>query len=179
MALSLDGYAATSSGGLDWIFPNMDAEIEGWIVDSLRESDTQLLGRINYEEQARYWPAAEDARAPLINNATKIVFSSTLANVGWHNCRLADVDVAEQISQLKRQPGKDILVPGGVRFAQHVVRRGLVDEYRLIVYPVALGQGLPLFTEPRALELLRSRTFGTGAVALTYAPTGPASAAAR
>jgi dihydrofolate reductase len=170
MATSLDGFIATVDGELDWIFPNMDAEVRRWIIDSVGQTDTQLLGRVNYAQQAEYWPTSDEEIAALINAATKIVFSSTLTTLEWGNSRLAERDVADEIAELKSLPGKDILVPGGASFAQYVSGRGLVDEYRLIVYPVALGKGLPLFTHPRTLRLLASVTFGTGAVALTYEP---------
>lgn len=170
MAVSLDGFVATTDGGLDWIFRHMDAEIRQWIVGSVSQTDTQLLGRVNYQEQAKYWPESSEDLAPLVNSAAKIVFSATLTDLTWSNSRLATLDVAGEIAQLKAMPGKDILVPGGVRFAQYVSSRGLADEYRLIVYPVALGSGLPLFTRPRTLRLLASAAFRAGAVALTYVP---------
>lgn len=175
MAVSLDGFVATVDGGLDWVFPHMDADIRRWIVGSVGQTDTQLLGRVNYVEQAMYWPGSDEELAPLINSAAKIVFSATLTDLAqtgqaWENSRLATLGVGAEVARLKSQPGKDILVPGGARFARDVVRQGLVDEYRLIVYPVALGHGLALFDRPCVLRCLASTLFATGAVALTYAP---------
>ena len=169
MSVSLDGYVAGPNGELDWLFPNLDAEAMEWTVNSLQEMDTHILGRANYEEQAQYWPTATDALAPLINGATKVVFSSTLETVEWENSRIATRGLAEEIADLKQQPGKNIVVPGGASFAQSVSRLGLVDEYRLIMHPVVLGAGLPLFTDGLSLKLLRSHPFATGAIALTYA----------
>jgi dihydrofolate reductase len=168
MAVSLDGYVATSGGALDWIFPNIDAELQAWIVASMRTTDTQILGRVNYQEQAQFWPTADDELAPLINDAEKVVFSSTLTSVEWKNSRLAKADVAHEVDALRQQAGGDILVPGGARFAQHVSRLQLVDEYRLVVHPAVLGEGMPLFTDPIDLKLLDCVTFATGAIALTY-----------
>jgi dihydrofolate reductase len=170
MAVSLDGFVATTDGGLDWIFPHMDAEIRSWIIGSVGQTDTQLLGRVNYLEQAAYWPESTEDLAPLVNSAAKVVFSATLTDLPWSNSRLATLDVAGEIAQLKAVPGQDILVPGGARFAQFVSSHGLADEYRLVVYPVALGSGLPLFTRPRTLRLVACKPFRTGAVALTYVP---------
>ncbi|MER5426523.1 dihydrofolate reductase family protein [Streptosporangium roseum] len=168
MHVSLDGFVGRSDGDLQWIFPDMDDDLTEWTIDSLRRMDTHVLGRVNYEEQSGHWPYSTDRLAPLINNATKIVFSGTLEKVEWNNSRLATGDVTEEIAQLKQRPGTDIFVPGGARFAQSVSRLGLVDEYRLIVHPLVLGSGLPLFTDPIDLKLLSSREFSTGAVALTY-----------
>ena len=170
MATSVDGFVSAEDGAIDWIFPHMDAEVEQWIIDYVGEADTQLIGRVNFQEQEQYWPTAPDAQAPLINNAEKIVFSSTLTRVSWGNSRLAEHDVVTEVERLRSSPGRDILVPGGASFARHVVELGLVDLYRLTVYPVALGAGIPLFTKPAPLRLMAARTFATGAVALTYQP---------
>lgn len=170
MAVSVDGFVATEDGGIDWIFPHLDEEVERRIIDYVSETDVQLIGRVNFQEQARYWPTAPDAQAPLINRAEKVVFSSTLKEARWSNARIAEHDVVTEIDRLKGLPGRDILVPGGARFARHVAEQGLVDLYRLMVYPVALGSGIPLFTSRVPLRLVESRTFATGAVSLVYRP---------
>jgi len=105
-----------------------------------------------------------------MNRATKIVFSRTLKKVDWENCRLAAGDPAEEIAELKRQPGAAIAVAGGARFAQSLSEQGLIDEYDLTVHPVVLGAGIPLFTDPINLKLLSTRAFDTGAVVLNYEP---------
>jgi len=168
MAVSLDGFVATSDGGLDWIFPRIDGDMQAWILDSVARTDTQLIGRVNYQEQEQFWPNADGELAAHINAAEKIVFSSTLKSVDWKNARLAAGSLRSEIAALRRVEGRDILVPGGARLAQAVSRQGLVDEYRLIVHPTVLGAGLPLFTDPAELELQDCRTFRTGALALTY-----------
>lgn len=170
MAMSLDGHVATADGGLDWIFPNIDDRLQGWINDTMAATDAQLIGRANYEEQAAFWPTADGPLAPLINSAEKVVFSRTLTSVDWKNTRLAEGDAEQEIAALRARPGKDILVPGGARFAQHVSALGLVEVYKLIVHPVVLGGGLPLFASPVDLRLEDAVTFDTGAVALTYTP---------
>jgi dihydrofolate reductase len=170
MVVSLDGYVAGPNGDLSWVFPGLDDDVRRWIVDSLSGIDTQLLGRVAYSEQEGYWPTATEELAPLMNESTKIVFASTLDKLGWSNSRLAEGSPAEEIARLKQEPGKDIYVPGGASFAQSLSAQGLIDEYRLIVNPVVLGGGLPLFTEPVNLKLLDSRAFGTGAVVLVYEP---------
>jgi dihydrofolate reductase len=171
MAVSLDGYVGRPDGDVSWIFPNVDSAVLGWVSDAIRRTDTQLLGRVSYQEQAQHWPTATDDLAPLINGAQKIVFSSTLDTVDeWQNSRLAKADPAEEIADLKRSAGKDIFVPGGARFVQSLSRQGLIDEYRIAVHPVVLGAGLPLFTDEVKLTLVSSRAFDTGVLGLVYRP---------
>jgi len=170
MSVSVDGFVARPGGDLSWLAGQVDDEVMAWTIDVVRQTDTQLLGRVAYEEQAQYWPTSTDELAPLINDAEKIVFSSTLDQVEWRNARLAKGDPAEEIAQLKDQPGADILVPGGARFAQSLSGLGLIDEYRLRVHPIALGRGLPLFADESALALVSAKTFSSGVVGLTYRP---------
>ena len=173
MATSVDGFVSTEDGAIDWIFPHIDDEVEQSIVDYVGETDTHLIGRVNFLEQEGYWPTAPDVQAPLLNKVEKVVFSSTLKEVSWANSRIAEHDVATEIDRLRRRPGRDILVSGGARFAGSVVEQGLVDLFRLMVYPVALGAGIPLFTTHVPLRLVASRTFGTGAASLIYRPDRP------
>jgi dihydrofolate reductase len=140
MQVSLDGYVATVDGGLDWAFGNFDAELGASAMEALSQLDTALLGRANYEEQAAAWPNREGPMADIMNNLNKIVFSRTLEQVEWVNSRLATGTPAEEIARLKQQPGKEIGVAGGARFAQSLSKERLVDEYRLTIHPVALGR---------------------------------------
>jgi dihydrofolate reductase len=168
VAVSLDGYLATESGELDWIFPNVDQELDRWILDSMRRTDTQLLGRVNFEEQAAFWPTADGDLAEHINEVEKVVFSATLTETTWNNSRIARGSVHDELAELRARDGREILVPGGARFLQYMSAQGLIDEYRLMVHPVVLGRGLPLFADPVSLALAGSRAFGTGVLALTY-----------
>jgi dihydrofolate reductase len=173
MQVSLDGFVADSTGDLSWMWRAFDKALKDSIVTALGAFDTYLMGRVNYVGQAAQWPTSTDEIASLMNAATKVVFSRTLDRVDWANARLATHDVAEEIAMLRRQPGKDIAVSGGARFAQHVSRLGLIDEYDLIVHPVALGAGLPLFGDgghPLPLDLIESERFDTGVVRMRYRP---------
>ena len=170
MNVSLDGYVADSNDQVDWMFASVDDELMNFILDSLREVDTMLMGRVNYEEQAAHWPTSTEAIAPVVNGHEKIVFSTTLDTVDWQNTRLATHDPATEIARLKEQPGRTIGVSGGARFAQSLAAQGLIDEYRLYVHPIVLGSGTPLFTDRLPLRLLHTRTFLQGAVHLVYAP---------
>jgi dihydrofolate reductase len=168
MNVSLDGYVATVDGGLDWAFANFDADLGASAVEALTQLDTGLFGRANYEEQAAAWPNREGPMADIMNAMNKIVFSKTLKNTEWVNSRLATGSAAEEIAQLKQQPGKDIGVAGGARFAQSLSQEGLIDEYRLTMHPVVLGSGLPLFVAPLKLKLVNSRPLSSGVIILTY-----------
>jgi dihydrofolate reductase len=168
MNMSLDGYVATADGGLDWAFANFDAELMASAVEALSQLDTGLVGRVNYLEQAAAWPNREGPLADIMNNLNKIVFSKTLEKVEWANSRLATGSPAEEIARLKQQPGKDIGVAGGARFAQSLSQEGLIDEYRLTIHPVVLGSGMPLFVAPLTLKHVSSRPLASGVVIATY-----------
>lgn len=170
MNMTLDGYVARPNGELDWMFPNIDSERTESISEGLSEIDVFLMGRVTYEGMAAHWPTADGPIAPLMNRATKIVFSRTLQKVDWANSRLATRGPAEEIKELKKQPGTAIAVAGGARFVQSLAQQGLIDEYNLTVHPVVLGTGLPLFTDPVNLKLLSTRAFGAGTVVLNYEP---------
>jgi dihydrofolate reductase len=108
-----------------------------------------------------------------MNDIPKVVFSRTLERAEWAESRIARGDLAEEIAELKRRPGKDMIALGGAQFAQSLTRSELVDEYRLILQPVALGDGLPLFKglpAPLRLELVDAQTYGTGAALHVYRP---------
>lgn len=171
MQTSLDGYVATVDGKLDWAFAHFDAELGAAAMEALSQLDTILLGSVNYTEQAAAWPHQQGPMADIMNNLNKIVFSSTLDHVDWANARLATGSPAEEIAQLKQQPGKDIGVAGGARLAQSLSREGLIDVYRLTVHPVVLGSGKPLFADlarPLNLKLVDEKRLTSGVLVLTY-----------
>jgi dihydrofolate reductase len=130
------------------------------------------MGRVTYEEMAAHWPFNGPAEyADLMNNIPKVVFSATLRKAEWKESRIARGDLAEEIARLKNEPGKDIMVHGGASFVQALSRRGLIDEYRLVIRPVAMGSGMPLFkdlTEPLYLSLVESKGFADGTVIQVY-----------
>lgn len=170
MSVSLDGFVATNDGNLDWVFANVDDELNLSTIEVLSALDTVLMGRVTYEGQAATWPNAEGPFADIMNGLNKVVFSSTLEEVEWANSRLATATPAEEIAQLKGQPGKGIGVAGGAKFVQSLSRDRLVDEYRLAIHPLVLGDGLSLFADPINLTLDDSRTFANGVVLNTYQP---------
>jgi dihydrofolate reductase len=168
MEVSVDGFVAKPGGDLDWIFASFDDESTAYDVELLWEAGVHIMGGVTYRDMAAHWPTSHEPFAPPMNDIPKVVFSRTLQEADWPESSIARGDLAEEVAQLKEQPGKDILAHGGAGFAQALSRLGLVDEYRLHVHPVALGHGLPLFAEPVDLKLEGVRPFPGGMVALTY-----------
>jgi dihydrofolate reductase len=179
MGMSLDGLVARPGryGAGGWGLPPDDPALKERKLEWMREVDLHLMGRNTYEEMAEFWPTSDDAYAAPMNDIPKVVFSSTLERADWPDSRIARGDLAEEIAALKREPGNDMIAWGGAAFAQSLTRLGLVDEYRLILQPVALGEGLPLFKNlnaPVRLELIDAKTYDTGAALHVYRPA-PAS----
>ena len=169
MDMSLDGYVGPLGEDADWVMRDFDDELSAYIVDEvLTQAGTHAMGRVTYEEMAGHWPTATSVFAAPMNEIPKVVFSKTLTSADWPETRIASGDLSEEVARLKEEPGRDVLVHGGSELVQSLSRLGLIDEYRVIVHPVALGAGDPLFGGPADLELVSSRAFGSGAVALTY-----------
>ena len=178
--LSLDGFFAGPNGEIDW--HTVDEEFNQYAIDLLNTVDTILFGRKTYQLFESYWPAAatnpSTSKSDLeiardINNMTKIVFSRTLDRVEWKNARLLKEIIPEVVDEMKQQPGKDIVIYGSGSIVSLLMNLGLIDEYRIIVNPVILGNGKPLFKGLRDrlnLKLLRTKTFSSGNVLLCYQP---------
>ncbi|MFN2511676.1 MAG: dihydrofolate reductase family protein [Pyrinomonadaceae bacterium] len=159
-----------------------DDEIHQHYNELLSNADTLIYGRITFQLMESYWPAVvktptgnkpTDEFAVLIDNISKIVFSRTLKNVGWKNTQLKKEVVKEEVLELKQQAGKNILV-GSPSLIVALTQLDLIDEYQLGVQPTVLGSGLPLFKNVMDrinLKLLKTKTFGCGAVTLYYEPT--------
>jgi dihydrofolate reductase len=180
MQVSLDGLVARSGrhGAGDWGLPPEDPALKERKLDWLGDAGLHLMGRVTYEEMAEFWPVSDDAYAAPMNDIPKVVFSKTLEHAEWRDSQIVRGDLAEEVAELKRQTGKDMIAWGGAAFAQSLSRLGVVDEYRLVLQPVALGDGLPLFkdlTVPLRLELLDAQTYDTGAALHVYRPAPPTS----
>ena len=158
-----------------------DDEIHEHYNELLRSGDTLIYGRITYQLMESYWPTVvknptgnkpEDEFAVLIDNISKIVFSRTLKNVEWKNARVAKKSIKEEILELKQQPGKDIFV-GSPSLIVAVLNLNLVDEFQISVQPTIIGKSLPLLkniNDRINLKLLKTKTFGCGAVTFYYEP---------
>jgi dihydrofolate reductase len=180
MGMSLDGLVARPGrhGAGGWGLPPEDPALKERKLEWMRNADLHLMGRTTYEEMAEFWPRSDDAYAAPMNVIPKVVFSRTLERADWPESRIARGELAEEIAELKREPGKDMIAWGGAAFAQSLTRLALVDEYRLVLQPVALGEGLPLFkdlTAPLRLELVDAQTYNTGAALHVYRPALAAS----
>ncbi len=166
--LSLDGVMENPG----WTFPYWNDEIAAFKGEETAAADALLLGRITYEGFAAAWPESEDEGAEYFNNVRKYVVSTTLDQANWNNSRLIKDNVVAEITQLKQQAGKAIAVHGSATLAQTLLQENLVDEIRLLVYPVVLGSGKRLFSDTTKadLNLVSSQSFSSGVVALIYQP---------
>src|SRR5215210_1965646 len=164
-----------------WTVPYRSEEGERYKFAELKAADALLLGRVTYEGFAAAWPGMAEQTGEygaMMNGYPKYVASTTLETTTW-NASLLRGDLGEAVAALKAQPGRDILVFGSGRLVADLMGRGLVDEYRLLVFPVVLGRGRRLFPEgaQAALQLAEARAFGSGVVALTYRPAAQEGAA--
>jgi dihydrofolate reductase len=140
-------------------------------VASLREAGTHIMGRVTYEAMAAVWPTTTGAYADVMNEIPKVVFSRTLTRAEWPESRIASGALAPEIDRLKRESGGVILAHGGATLVDALIRQGLIDEYRLVIHPVAIGHGAGLFTalpEPLRLHLIEARTFPSGTAIHVY-----------
>jgi dihydrofolate reductase len=172
--VSLDGVMESPE---EWAFSYSNDEMEEANASGMAASDAMLLGRVTYEQMAAYW-ANQSGGVPMVdymNNTPKFVVSTSLDTVEWQNSTLIEGDVAEEIAKLKQQPGKDIAILGSGTLVRSLLQDDLLDELRLIIHPIVLGSGKRLFEDggdQKALELVDSKTFGTGVLYLTYQPAG-------
>ena len=172
--VSVDGVMGSPE---EWAFSYSNEEMEEANASGMAASDALLLGRVTYEGLAAFWPN-QPGGTPMvdyINSVRKYVVSTTLEEVEWNNSTLIKGNVVEGITRLKRQPGKDITSIGSGVLVRSLLRDGLLDELRLMIHPVVMGSRKRLFEDGgdrKDLELVDSRTFGTGVLYLTYRPVG-------
>ena len=177
MSVSLDGFVAQTDGTIDWHrpdnAPDYGAHRHRANLELLGQIGTIVMGRGAYLEFERGWSGSDNPMARLMNSLPKVVFSQSLDEVTWNNARLTREPVEEEVRALKREEGKDVVVFGGARIAHSLMRHRLIDELRLTVHPVALGEGLPLMhglPEPQRLELISSTAYADGCVAQVLRP---------
>jgi len=180
--VSLDGLAAGRNNSVDFIPASTqgDSSFGDEQLELMDRVDTLLLGRITYSMFASYWPnvteGPEKEFADKFNGVPKVVFSKTLEHAPWGNwneARIIRGNAVDEVPTLQQQEGKDILVSGSITLAQALIDNGLVDEYRLVICPVVLGEGRALFRDkvaPILMKLASSRTLDRGAVSSVYRP---------
>jgi len=174
--VTLDGFFEGPNKELDW--HNVDKEFNKFANEQLLSASLLLFGRVTYELMSSYWPAQnaitdDPVIANQMNALPKIVFSRTLEIAGWNNTRLIKDNVAEEIIKLKQQPGKNMILLGSADLASAFRKLNLIDEYRIMINPILLGKGNPLFKsedEKLNLKLLKTRVFTSGNVLLYYEP---------
>ncbi|MFC5435616.1 dihydrofolate reductase family protein [Rhodanobacter umsongensis] len=196
MSMSLDGFVAGPNGEADWVF-GADQEAKAWAVETIWNASLHIMGSRSFQAMAPFWPTSTMAFAPPMNQIPKAVFSrqglavlqgvrDALDKAGptqagqlqpggesWAEAYVASGDLGDEIARLKAMDGKPILAHGGASFARSLIARNLVDQYALTIHPIALGKGLPIFSDlpaPRPLKLVSSKAFPGGAVAQVYRP---------
>lgn len=178
MHTSLDGFVAGTNGEMNWI--KVDEEIFDFVATMTANADAALYGRVTYDMMQAYWPTAGDKpnasrhdkeHSAWYMKVPKIVLSKTLSQEGLENTTVIGDNIAEKVNAIKQQPGKNILIFGSPSASHTLLGLGLIDEFWLFVNPVLLGQGMPLFkniNERTDLQLVESKTFGCGVIALHY-----------
>ena len=184
--MSLDGVVEDPGGAEAFKYGGWSFEFERgddgdkFKLDEALDADALLLGRVTYEGFAEAWPSREGVFADKFNTMPKYVVSSTLTEAEWNNSTVLDGDVVEQVSKLKQEQDGEIVVHGSARLVQTLLDHDLVDELRLMVFPVVLGAGKRLFgdtADKKGLRLADSRTVGDGVAILIYEPSGSDQAA--
>jgi dihydrofolate reductase len=175
MGVTLDGFVHGAEGYEEWGLPREEDDVVAWKTSSLREAGTHIMGRVTYEDMVQVWPGGTGVYADAMNDIPKVVFSKTLTHAAWDQTRIANGVLADDIAELKREPGGVILAHGGQRFIDSLIRENLIDEYRLVLHPVVIGHGTSLFRAleaPLRLDLMEARSFTSGTAIHTYRPLG-------
>jgi dihydrofolate reductase len=176
MQITLDGFVAGTNNELDWMSPETDEKQVQYLRDVTSNMDLILLGRRMAEEAIPHWENIANAPeggpefdyAKTFVATPKIIFSKTLSTITGKNANLERGDLNTSISNIKHQPGKDIIVYGGAHFVAELINHNLIDEYLLLVNPVAIGGGKKIFTGEYKLKLVESTFFSNGVIANVY-----------
>jgi len=172
--VTLDGFMAGPNGELVW--PVRDDEVTEYSKEGHDSTDMFLFGRVTYDMMANFWPtpmgkSTNPVFADALNNTPKIVFSTTLKKADWQNTEVAQELTKEGIIEMKQRPGKNMMIFGSGTLVEQLTKLGLIDEYQLMMNPVVLGKGKPLFnniTDRLNLTLVQTRMFKSGLVLLQY-----------
>jgi len=174
--LTLDGFLCGKNGDISW--HNVDLEFQEMVIETSHSGNTLLFGRITYELMANYWTSPEALESdPIVaegmNSADKIVFSKSMRKAEWVNTRLINTDLLGEVIKLKHLSGKDLVILGSGEIVSQLTAANLIDEYKIMLNPVIIGEGKTMFETVRnkqLLKLLHTRTFANGNILLTYVP---------
>lgn len=176
--MSLDGFAGDKNGGLGFL--SYDGELQQFADELVKTVGAPVYGKNTYHLMEGYWPTVLNdpnanghalAHAKWVQEIPKIVFSTTLPSADWNNTTLIKGNVEEEVNKLKQQPGKDLVIFGSPGLAKSLTKLGLIDEYKLTLHPVILGEGISLFESDAPMNnlvLQESKTLGSGVVTLHY-----------
>ncbi|WP_309745165.1 dihydrofolate reductase family protein [Chamaesiphon sp. OTE_20_metabat_361] len=179
MQITIDGFVAGANGEMDWMVFDWDDEMKNYVNEITEPVDCIILGRKLAQGFIPSWTSrianleTADAFAHKMVDTPKIVFSKTLEKAEWENTKLAKGNTMQEIAQLKKQSGKDIIVYGGGSFVSFLIMERLIDEYNLFVNPVALGKGMTIFNDLENklnLTLVKNKAFDCGIILLCYEP---------
>lgn len=178
--MTVDGYIAGPHGEMDWMALNWDDALKQYVTDLTEPVDCIILGRKLAEGFIPHWAAVaanpdnpEFAAGKKFTDTHKVVFSKTLDKPKWDNTVLAKGDLVDEITQLKKRDGEDIIAYGGASFVSALIKEGLIDEFHLFINPTAIGDGMAIFKElagKQSLTLVKASSFDCGIVVLTYEP---------
>lgn len=177
--VTLNGFFKGPKEDISW--HKHGAEENEYSAESLKSGNTLLFGRVTYELLASFWPSAAIENFPNVspviaagmNKADKIVFSRTLKKAEWNNTKVVKNNMVEEIKKMKQMPGKDMTLLGSGSVLTQLAEHGLIDEYQVMVDPVVIGKGTPMFKDIKRkldLKLTATRTFKSGVVLLSYQP---------
>jgi dihydrofolate reductase len=183
MSLSLDGFVGDAEGKGDWMFRTQSEAGRAFVTEKIGAAGLHICGKNSFRQWVTWWPQQSGPIAAVMNTTPKAVFArsgdprpkiekSGAAN-SWADAEVIGGDLAAGIERLKKQDGKFILAQGGIAFGQSLAASGLVDEYWLVVHPIALGAGLALFNKlarPLPLKMIETKMFATGASWTAYQP---------
>ena len=176
--MSLDGYFVDKNGDMSWAKKDNDEEFNAFASENAKGGGVLLFGRVTYGLMASFWPTPQALEnlpivAERMNNGPKIVFSRTMKKASWNNTRLVKGDLVSEIRQMKKEPGEGMAILGSGSIVAQLAEEDVIDEYQIVVNPIALGGGRTMFDgikEKLNLKLTKSKTFRNGKVFLCYEP---------
>ncbi len=177
--ISLDGYFVDRNGEMNWAKSGVDEEFNAFTAQNAKGGGTMIFGRVTYDLMASFWPTPQAHQmfpvvAERMNNGLKVVFSRKMEQAPWNNTKLVKGDLVEEIRKMKAAPGEGLVILGSGSLVAQLAPEGLIDEYQMIMNPIALGGGRTMFEGLKTnldFKLTNSKTFKNGKVFLSYTPS--------